>query len=221
MNTQRGSPELETGRRRAGSGTNHPTFAERVGRRLFPWRIFVGLIAVIVGGFVIRPRKMFGEYEDFAMVISAGLVLCGLGLRAWSAAAAGGHTRTETIEAPSLVTAGPYAFVRNPIYLGSFTLGLGMIGLLGDPWLLLPHLLVFAVFFGAIVPAEERFLAQTFGEEYARFCRNVPRFVPNWRAWRSHRRAQLKWKAAVGELWIALLLLTIYMTLVQARQWVD
>ena len=121
---------------------------------------------------------MFGRWAGWGTAASSGLVALGLAIRMWAAACAGHHTRSGQIEAPRLITGGPYAFVRNPIYLGSLVLGLGMVGLLGDPWLLLPHALVFAVFFGMIVPAEEQFLAAQFGEEFARFCRAVPRAVP-------------------------------------------
>jgi protein-S-isoprenylcysteine O-methyltransferase Ste14 len=143
--------------------------------------------------------------------LSFALVLFGLALRGWAAAAAGLHTRTGTIEAPRLATGGPYAFVRNPIYLGSFLIGLGMIGLLRDPWLLVPHSLVFAVFFGMIVPAEERFLEARFGAEFMHFRRDVPKLVPSLRPWPGRKRRALTWRAARGEVWIGVILVLIYL----------
>jgi protein-S-isoprenylcysteine O-methyltransferase Ste14 len=162
---------------------------------------------------VIRPHDLFGQFEGAASVVSVGLVLIGLGLRAWAAAAAGLHTRSATIEAPQLATGGPYAFVRNPIYLGSFVLGLGMIGLLRDPWLLVPHSLVFAVFFGMIVPAEEQYLQARFGTEFIRFRGAVPKLLPALRPWTGRAERELTWRAARGEAWIALILVAIYVVL--------
>lgn len=187
-----------------------PDAAARAGLRCFPWRIAVGLAAVAAGACVIHPRNVFGEFQTAGMVASLALVILGLSLRAWAAACAGSHTRSDQIEAPQLVTYGPYAFVRNPIYLGSFTLGLGMVGLLSDPLLLVLHALVFAVFFGLIVPAEEQFLARQFGEEYARFRSAVPRFFPRLRPWSGGAARPLMWRAARGEAFIALLLVAIY-----------
>src|SRR5437899_2272772 len=92
----------------------------RAGRRLFPVRIVVGLAAAGAGVLIVRPRDLFGEYAAIGIIASGLLVLLGLTLRAWAAACAGTHTRTEKIEAPRLATDGPYAHVRNPIYLGSF-----------------------------------------------------------------------------------------------------
>jgi protein-S-isoprenylcysteine O-methyltransferase Ste14 len=186
------------------------TSAIRAGRRFFPWRIVVGVVGLALGAFVIRPRNLFGELQWLGAMVSFGLVLAGLGLRAWAAACAGGHTRTDVIEAPQLVTGGPYAFVRNPIYLGSLILGLGMIGLLGDPWLLIPHALVFCVFFGMIVPAEEQFLAGQFTREYADYRGAVPRMIPKIRRWPGRKERERTWNAARGELIIGLALVVIY-----------
>lgn len=182
----------------------------QAGRHLFPRRMIVGLAVAVLGMLIVRPRHLFGKYETLGMVVSCGFLLLGLALRAWAAASAGGHTRTGKIEAPRLSTGGPYAHVRNPIYLGSFLLGLGIIGLIGDPWLLVPHLLVFAFFFGGIVRAEEHFLGQQFGEEYARYRRAVPGFLPMLRPWAGRTERCLLWSAARGEAVIAALAILIY-----------
>ena len=187
-----------------------PRAVVRAGRRFFPWRIVVGLCGVVVGACVVHPRNLFGDFHAIGGVVSLLLVAFGLGLRAWAAACAGGHTRSGQIEAPQLVTGGPYAFVRNPIYIGSFVLGLGVVGLLGDPWLLVPHFLVFTVFFGAIVPAEEQFLLSRYGEEYARFRAAVPKVIPRFNPWIGRVEPPRQWQAARGELVIALTVCGIY-----------
>ncbi|HEX5176566.1 MAG TPA: isoprenylcysteine carboxylmethyltransferase family protein [Chthoniobacteraceae bacterium] len=184
--------------------------AIRTGQQCFPWRIAVGAIAVVFGGFIIHPRNIFGAFAPAAGAVSLICIALGLALRAWGAACAGDHTRSGQIEAPRLVTGGPYAFVRNPIYLGSFVLGLGVIGLFGDPWLLVPHAVVFGVFFGMIVPAEEQFLMARFGEDYARFCRAVPKFVPRLNRWKEAVDPPHCWRAARGEAVIGLVVLLIY-----------
>jgi protein-S-isoprenylcysteine O-methyltransferase Ste14 len=76
------------------------------------------------------------------------------------------------------VAAGPYQFVRNPMYIGGFlTLtGFGLyerspaILLFTPPWLLLAHL--FVIFY------EEPHLRATFGSPYDAYCRSVPRWLP-------------------------------------------
>lgn len=114
------------------------------------------------------------------------------------------------IEAPKLVTGGPYAHVRNPIYLGSFLLSLGMIGLIQDPVLLVPLAIVFAVLIGNIVLAEEAFLSRKFGDEYLQYRASVPRIVPSLQPWKHRGKVRATWRSARGELFIALVLVAIY-----------
>jgi protein-S-isoprenylcysteine O-methyltransferase Ste14 len=94
----------------------------------------------------------------------------GLLLRAWAA----GHIRKNA----ALATSGPYAFTRNPLYLGNFLLGLGFT--VGSGWW--PLGIVFAVLFlGIYLPVmrvESQTLAKLFGESYQRYARRVPIFLP-------------------------------------------
>jgi protein-S-isoprenylcysteine O-methyltransferase Ste14 len=195
------------------SSPKQSTALTRAGQLVFPWRIALGAAAVVVGACIVRQRDVFGEYRAIGRTASLALVLLGLALRAWASASVGHHSRSGEIEAPHLVTSGPYAFVRNPIYLGSFILGLGMIGLLEDPWLLLPYSGVFIVFFFGIVAAEERFLESQFGEAYRRFRAGVPKLIPSLRPWRHRDAGSLCWRAARGEAVIGLALLIIYLGL--------
>ncbi len=157
--------------------------AARFGQLVFPRRLWVGLATVALAALVVEPRTLFGRYHLLGTAASLGLVLAGLLGRAWAAGCAGRHTREARIEAPALVTGGPYAYVRNPIYLASIVLGFGMVGLIGDPWLLAMHVAVCVLLYAGIVPAEEKFLAGKFGEEYIRYCAHVPRFWPRVRPW--------------------------------------
>jgi protein-S-isoprenylcysteine O-methyltransferase Ste14 len=131
-------------------------------------------------------------------------------MRAWAGGCAGAHTRKAMIEAPRLITGGPYAYVRNPIYLASIILGLGMVGLLGDPWMFVLYVAVFIFLYTAIVPAEEALLRRTFPEEFARYCAHVPRLFPKWRAWREAQPVDFEWSALASEARLGLLLLGIY-----------
>jgi protein-S-isoprenylcysteine O-methyltransferase Ste14 len=184
-----------------------------VGVRIFHRRMHVGLTAVLLAAFVFRPRNFFGAHETAGTVLSLLLVLAGLALRAWAAGCAGGHTRLATIEAPRLATGGPYAYVRNPIYLASIILGLGMVGLLGDPWMLGLYIAVFVFLYTSIVPAEERFLRGQFGDAYTRYCAHVPRVIPHLRPWPKAENRPFDRSAIVGELRLAILLLAIYIGL--------
>ena len=184
-----------------------------VGVRIFHRRMQVGLTAVLLAAFVFRPRNFFGAHETAGNFLSLLLVLAGLALRAWAAGCAGRHTRHATIEAPQLATGGPFAHVRNPIYLASTILGLGMVGLLGDPWMFALYLAVFIFLYSAIIPAEERFLRGKFGDTYVRYCANVPRVFPRLRPWQGAGHRPFDRAALFGEARLALILAAIYVGL--------
>ncbi len=192
------------------SSDNKLPLCIRAGRWVFSFRLLLGLLGVGIGAWLIQPGSLLGVHAVLEAMVFASVVIAGLGLRAWAAAHAGDHTRTGAIEAPCLSTGGPYAFVRNPIYLGSIILGLGMVGLLGDPWLFPLCLLVFAFLYLLIIPAEERFLRDTFGNEYRAYCDAVPRLIPRFRPWPEARQKVAHWHAALGEVYLGVLLLAIY-----------
>jgi protein-S-isoprenylcysteine O-methyltransferase Ste14 len=112
-----------------------------------------------------------------------GFVLAVLGesLRYWGVAYAGSLTRvTGSVGAPEVVVAGPFARLRNPLYVGNVLMycGIGVMANALSPWLVLIALVYFTFQYAMIVSLEEEFLEKEFGEGYLAFKRNVPRFVP-------------------------------------------
>lgn len=100
---------------------------------------------------------------------SLALVLPGLWLRGYAA----GYVKKNR----ELTRTGPYAFTRNPLYLGSMLIAAGF-ALALESWLLAATLAaVFLVIYVPVIAAEERFLRETFPgfEEYRR---RVPRLIP-------------------------------------------
>ena len=94
----------------------------------------------------------------------------GLLLRAWGS----GHLRKND----ALATSGPYAYTRNPLYLGSFIMGLGFTIASGRWWL---GVLFVALFLGIYLPVmrvESATLAQLFGESFQEYAGAVPVFLP-------------------------------------------
>ncbi len=77
-----------------------------------------------------------------------------------------------------LAATGPYALVRNPMYLGRHFLILGVLMLTGKPWILLPYTVLYYFYMVNRVRREEPVLREIFGEEYERYCAAVPRFLP-------------------------------------------
>ena len=77
-----------------------------------------------------------------------------------------------------LATAGPFAYVRNPLYLGNFLIGLGVILAANRLWLTGVFLVGFVILYRGTVAREEEDLLQKFGEAYRTYLSAVPCFVP-------------------------------------------
>jgi protein-S-isoprenylcysteine O-methyltransferase Ste14 len=78
-----------------------------------------------------------------------------------------------------LAARGPYALVRNPMYLGRFFIIGGFLLLLGRPWILAPYAVAYYLYMDSRVGREEARLRQIFGASYQRYCAQVRRFVPS------------------------------------------
>src|SRR5216110_3461196 len=98
------------------------------------WRVPLGFVCAAFFFFFSRPRPLM-------LAIGGAIALPGLALRAWAT----GHLRKND----TLATTGPYRYTRNPLYLGSFFLGVGFTVASGRPILGI----IFAAFFlGIYVP---------------------------------------------------------------------
>jgi len=184
-----------------------------VGQKLFRIRLLVGLSVVFAGLEWISPKPFLGGQYRILHVCALLVIAAGLAVRAWGAGSAGIHTRSGDIEAPCLATGGAYAFVRNPIYIGSLCIGLGMSMLISDPRAFLFAAAAFGILYFTIVPAEEAFLSQRFGARYTEYCNAVPRLIPRFTPWHGQTRTRFHWQAIRGECIILLVLILIYAAL--------
>lgn len=82
-----------------------------------------------------------------------------------------------------LVVSGLYRHVRNPIYVGVVAAVIGQALLFGDLRLVWYAAVVWLAFHLFVLLYEEPSLRSTFGDEYERFCANVPRWLPRIRPW--------------------------------------
>jgi protein-S-isoprenylcysteine O-methyltransferase Ste14 len=122
-----------------------------------------------------------GRLPPVAAWYAAPVIIAGLCLYTWCAFAFG-HTGRGTPglwDAPRKVVAtGPYAYVRNPIYLAALLIVAGEAWLFESPSLLLYAAGLAAAFHVFITGYEERRLRARFGEPYVAYCRTVSRWLP-------------------------------------------
>jgi protein-S-isoprenylcysteine O-methyltransferase Ste14 len=107
--------------------------------------------------------------EPAAVEWSLALILPGLWLRAY----ASGYVKKNR----ELTQTGPYAHVRNPLYLGSILIAAGFAAALLS-WLFALYLAaMFALIYIPVIASEERFLRGAF-PDFDAYCRRVPRLIP-------------------------------------------
>ena len=96
----------------------------------------------------------------------------------------GPGTPAPILPTEHLVVTGLYRYVRNPMYVGVVSVIVGQGLLLGNRQVLGYGALVCLGFYLFVIGYEEPTLRRTFGDEYERFCANVPRWIPRLKPWR-------------------------------------
>lgn len=152
-------------------------------KRIFHSRLFIYTAVLMV--FVSSPRLAAGEFPRECMMW-AGYVLVALGVlgRAYCSVFIGGR-KNETI-----VREGPYAIVRNPLYVFSFMALLGVGLQSGMLFMLLLLMAAFLAYYPAVVAKEEAYLRHMFGEAYEAYMREVPRWKPDFKLWSEPQRIE-------------------------------
>ncbi len=112
--------------------------------------------------------------------ILAGVALTATGeaLRVWGVHQIGAISRTRSERLGPLVDTGPFAYVRNPLYVGNILLWVGFAFTAGLAWLAPIVFVLLAVEYHWIVGWEEALLTSRLGEAYRAYARRVPRWLP-------------------------------------------
>lgn len=134
-----------------------------------------------------------------AVSILVGTVIAAIAvlLRVWGTAYLGAVTVNHAqMQAGEVVAAGPYRFVRNPLYLGSWFMAAGM-GFAMPPTGMLFTLVLLAVFILRLILAEEQFLLPRLGEPYVEYLYAVPRLLPRLRSPLLPGRVKPRWGHAL------------------------
>lgn len=167
------------------------------------WRVRVGYPIAIAAFWFARPQTKW-------VIFGVGIACLGLLLRGYAA----GHLRKHK----QLATSGPYAFTRNPLYLGSMLLAAGFC--VASHSLISTVLLAtyLAVFYPIVIRREQTELATLYGAAFAEYSARVPAFWPrlspatpsqerfSWALYRQNR----EYEAAIG-LAVAVAILVILM----------
>lgn len=154
--------------------------------------------------------------------VGLALVLLGELLRLWANGYVG-HVKVNRTQQwrgdpriGQLVTAGPYAFVRHPLYLGTLLIGAGFCLMAGNVWLILAALAFFLSVYRRKMVHEEALLKDELGTPYLIYQAAVPRWLPTWRRYPS-RQSRWSWRGLWASrewktvLWVVVIAIAVYL----------
>ncbi|MEP7037417.1 MAG: isoprenylcysteine carboxylmethyltransferase family protein [Acidobacteriota bacterium] len=180
--------------------------SKRSGTSIQRFRVPLGFLFGIVFLVFARPAPM-------TLAIGGAIALLGILIRAW----ASGHIRKNQ----NLAVSGPYSFTRNPLYLGSFILGVGFTIASGVWWLGLVFIALFLGIYLPVMRVEARELTEIFGADYKEYAGKVPLFFPRFTAYEASETKfdmglylrYREYRAALGLLfaWSVLLVKAIFL----------
>lgn len=134
----------------------------QIARRI---RVPLGFAFAVVYVWLARPTEL-------SILVGVIIALAGLTIRAL----ASGHVQKNEV----LATTGPYAYTRNPLYLGSIVIACGFVIAARSWWIaLIAFIILFAIYL-PVIRSEEAFLRFRF-PEYDEYSRHVPRLFPRIR----------------------------------------
>jgi len=169
-----------------------------------PYADFVARLRVPMGFVLVAAFAWFARPTLSSLACGIPISLAGLALRAWAA----GHLAKNQ----QLATGGPYAYIRNPLYVGTLLVALGLAAAARSIWLAGLFAAVFLLVYLPAVMLEEQHLATLFAD-YARYAASVPSLIPYRRPCPGSSRfsSKLYWKNqeyqaslgfAVGVAWL-------------------
>ena len=115
-----------------------------------------------------------------------------------------------------LVSAGPYVFVRHPLYLGTFLIGAGFCVMVGDLWLALAALAFFLIVYRRKMTEEETMMRDELGEAFDAYQRLVPRWLPTGRRY-PHPEGAWSWQGILASkelktmIWLVVFSILLYL----------
>lgn len=150
----------------------------------------LGLIPIIF--YLLTPRlKSFSFFLSTRIRwLGAVLIFAGNLLFIWSHRALGRNWTPflEIRKGHTLVTNGPYRFVRHPMYVAIFLIGIGVSLLSANLIVALSYMLPMTNMYLFRIYDEEKMMAEQFGDEYRKYMQNTGRLIPKLRILRrSHR----------------------------------
>ncbi len=160
----------------------------------------------VPGGFlIVAAFAWFSQPDAWSLVVGISVSLLGLALRGWAAGC--------LYKDRELATGGPYAYTRNPLYLGTLLVAAGLVIASRSVWLGVLFAAVFTLIYLPVIQLEQQHLHDLF-RGYAEYAKQVPMLMPRlsaktrsgqpftWSQYKKNREYQAALGFAVGAGWL-------------------
>lgn len=142
-----------------------------IGEKLFQWRDYIAIPILMV-------VLLAANASARTATVGTLLILLGQSIRIYTVSFLGTDGLTRDGQTESIISHGPFALVRNPLYVGNLTIILGVLIYAGAPVIGFLALTYFLFQYHCIVKYEESILLAKFGDEYQRYMERVPAWIP-------------------------------------------
>ncbi len=185
-------------------------------------RAWISLLIILpfaIGAILSQPLAREGTWGDLDLDFCGWLLfMAGAGLRWWATLYIGG------IKQVNVVNEGPYSMCRNPLYLGTFLMVMGLCFFLESLTFAFGCVVASVFYMSVTVLAEERVLREVFGQPYIEYCQSVPRIWPRFRLLRGSptifvSQLGLKAEALRTARWLWVPMLGEWLAHLRAEQW--
>lgn len=155
---------------------------------LYNHRVLVANVFILMG-LITAFLDPFARIHSYNLIIGFIIAFSGILLRIWASSYVWSNIDSVSPQANTgLITGGPYAYVRNPIYLGAILLVSGLNIGLASPLAVVTMLIPTIATHYWQAKFEESYLSSTFSESYLRYKQHVPLLIP--RPWRVYEDKQ-------------------------------
>ena len=137
--------------------------------------MFLSIVITILLSKFLFPHWKQKIWDEFLDAIGIALVLCGFLFRI----SARGYKSERSSDGNILMADGPYALIRNPMYFGTLLIGSGIVFALFQWWVFFMFFSIFLAIYIPQIRKEEKKLYSHFGDEYAAYCKKIPRYFPS------------------------------------------
>ena len=155
----------------------HPHAIVRLGGWLFRHRTSIPLPAAVA---ILTLRLGETPPSPFLLGVGVGVTVVGELIRLWGVYHIGAISRTRSERLGPLIATGPFALLRNPLYVGNIVLWVGFALIARLIWLAPVVLVLLALEYHAIVRWEETLLESRLGQTYRNYAARVPRWIPTF-----------------------------------------